>query len=315
MPDAKTDVKPTPRVAIVGAGALGTALALRLVQRGYSVAAVISRTEASARRLADRVGASVAAATPDALPPDVHLTFCCVPDDRLSSVAERLAEARTDWSGCTVAHTSGALTTDVLAPLVARGALTIGFHPMQTFPPGTPPEAFADVYVGLEGDAEAVSEGARIAADLGARSVVIPSEKKALYHLAGVLASNALVTLLAMARDALVAADVRPEAGLDLVQPLVESTWRNAQRHGPEAALTGPVARGDEATIARHAEALTADLPHLLPAYAALTRETVRLALRAGKLDGEAAQRLLDVLERPGETKKTKHEDRSAKPL
>ena len=175
------DVGARPHVAMVGAGALGTALALRLAQQGYAVGAVISRTETSARRLAERVGAPVAAATPDVLPPAVSLVFCCVPDDRLAAVAAALADVRPDWSGSTVAHTSGALAADVLAPLAMRGARTLGFHPMQTFPPGAPPEAFADVYVGLDGTADAVTEGARIAADLGARSVVIPSEKKALY--------------------------------------------------------------------------------------------------------------------------------------
>ena len=291
------DVGARPRVATVGAGALGTALALRLAQQGYAVDAVISRTQAGARRLAERVGAPVAAATPDVLPPAVSLVFCCVPDDGLAAVAAALADVRPDWSGSTVAHTSGALAADVLAPLAVRGALTLGFHPMQTFPPGTPPEAFADVYVGLDGAADAVTEGARIAADLGTRSVVIPSEKKALYHLAGALASNAFVTLLAMAGDVLAAADVDRETGLALVRPLVESTWRNVQRHGPEEALTGPIARGDRDTVARHTEALARDLPHLLPVYTALARETVQLAVRAGRLAPEAAQRLLGVLE------------------
>lgn len=288
---------PAPcRVAIVGAGALGTALALRLLQNGYTIDAVISRTEAGARRLAGRAGAPVASAHLADVPRTARVVFCCVPDDRVTAVAAALAEARRDWSGCTVAHMSGALTTQALAPLAARGARALSFHPVQTFPPGTSPEAFSGIYIGLEGDADAIALGARLAADLGARHVVIPPEKKALYHLAASCASNFLVTLMALTGDLLVEAGIERQTGMALVRPLVERTWQNIQQHAPEHALTGPIARGDRDTMARHAEALAAHVPHLLSTYVALATETVHLAVRAGRLTPDVAERLLGTL-------------------
>ncbi len=287
-----------PRVALIGAGALGTALARRLAACGYPIDAVLSRTEASARRLAVSVGAPVAAATLTALPDAATLVLCCVPDEALAGLAERLYLLSRDWSGTTVAHTSGALTTEVLEPLPLLGASTLSFHPVQTFTKDTPPEAFEGIYVGLEGEARAVAFGRRLASDLGARAVVVPPDAKPLYHLAASLASNAFVTLMALAGETLRAAGLDAAEAAALTRPLVEGAWRNLSTHTPEEALTGPIARGDAGTVARHLEALEDRLPHLLPVYAALATETVRLAVHGGRLSGEEAERLLALLQK-----------------
>ena len=293
------------RFALIGAGALGTALTLRLVACGYAAAAIFSRTESSALRLAKRVRAPVASANLVDLPPDVRLVFCTVPDDLLAGLANTLAEKRSDWSDCLVVQTSGALTARVLAPLAARGAHTLSFHPMQTFPLGTPPEVFEGIYVGLEGEPEAVPQGASLAADLGATSIVIPSEKKRLYHLAATCASNFFVTLMAVVSEILASLDVDQEASMMLVRPLVEQTWRNIQEQLPSEALTGPISRGDRDTMTGHTEALSAHLPHLLSIYTALATETVHLAVRAGRLSPADAQGLLSALKKPLEPPQT----------
>ncbi|WP_456427348.1 Rossmann-like and DUF2520 domain-containing protein [Rhodocaloribacter sp.] len=286
-----------PRVALIGAGALGTALARRLAARGYPIDAVLSRTGASARRLAARVGAPVAAASLTALPDEVTLVLCCVPDEALAGLAERLYLLSRDWSGTTVAHTSGALTSEALEPLALLGATTLGFHPVQTFTGDTPPEAFEGIYVGLEGDARAVAFGRRLAADLGAQAVVVPAGAKALYHLAASLASNFFVTLMALTGETLAAAGFEGDVRAALMRPLVEGAWRNLAAHTPEEALTGPIARGDHGTVARHLAALDDALPHLLPVYAALATETVRVAVRGGKLASDDAERILALLQ------------------
>ena len=170
---------------------------------------------------------------------------------------------------------------------------------MQTFPPGAPPEAFEGIYVGLEGGAEAVAQGTSIATDLGATAIVIPSEKKVLYHLAATCASNFFVTLMAVVGEILGSLDVDSEASIALVGPLVERTWHNIQEKLPEGALTGPIARGDRDTVAGHAEALSDHLPHLLSIYTALATETVHLAVRAGRFSPAKAQDLLSVLKKP----------------
>ncbi|GIV60811.1 DUF2520 domain-containing protein [Rhodocaloribacter litoris] len=284
----------SPRFALIGAGGLGTALGLRLAACGYTVRAVVSRSGVSARRLAARVGA---VATPlDDLPGDVEVVLCCVPDDALAPLVEALSRLPRDWAGTVVAHTSGTRSSEALAPLARRGALTLRFHPLQSFPPGSPPERFDGIYVGLEGRPAARAFGERLATGLGARPVTIPAGAGPRYHLAATLASNFLVTLMALAAEVLAGAGFDRPTARAMLQPLVEGTWRNLADRLPEEALTGPVARGDRETVRRHLQALHQDLPHLLPVYAALTGETVRVAVRSGRLNPEDARSLLDLL-------------------
>lgn len=286
-------------VAIVGAGAVGTALARRLVDVGIPVQAVLSRTPADAQTLADRVGAPVASDEPRALPAAVRLVLLCVPDNALASVADTLASVSHPWERTFVAHVSGAATAEVLAPLAQAGALTFSFHPLQTFPPDTPPEAFEGIAVGVEGTPDAVAAGTALARTLGARPVVLSARGKALYHCAAALASNGLVALMAVVDELLAAADIEggEASATALMAPLVEQTWSNVRASPPEAALTGPVARGDDETVRDHLDALRDGAPHLLPIYAALSTEMTRAAVRGGQLDGEIAERMLQMLQ------------------
>lgn len=285
-----------PGVALIGAGALAEALARRLAACGYGVEAVLSRTAARAQALAALVKAPVASASLGDLPDRVRLVFCCVPDDAIGAVARALSAARPDWSGTTVAHTSGALTAAALYPLGEQGASLLSFHPLQTFTPASPPGVFEDIYVVLEGEAGAVALGARVADDLGARSMTLAPEAKMRYHLAASMASNFFVTLMALVGEVLADAGIDRRQGAALMQPLVEGTWRNLARRLPEDALTGPIARGDHRTVAAHLDALAAHLPHLIPVYAALGVEAVRVAVRSGRLAPDDAEQVLDAL-------------------
>lgn len=282
-------------VAIIGAGALGSALAQRAQQGGLEVAAVLSRRQAAAERLAARVGAAVAATELSALPEAVEVVWCCVPDEALAGVAHDLSLVAHPWADTLVAHTSGVLPADHLAPLAARGAAVLSFHPMQAFAPGAGAEAFDGVVVGLEGAPEAVAQGEGVAAALDLRAVRIPQGAKASYHLAGVMASNFVVTLVGLATEVLQQAGIVPGDQADLLRGLVAGTAENLQAGRPEDVLTGPIVRGDVATVQRHLDALAA-MPHLMPIYAVLGVETVRLAVRGRRLGPDAAQDLLDLL-------------------
>jgi predicted short-subunit dehydrogenase-like oxidoreductase (DUF2520 family) len=295
---AAIDASPSeaPPMGILGAGALGTALARRLAGCGYRVEAVVSRRAESAEALAERVGAPVASDAPAALPEAVGLLFVCVPDDAIEPVAERLAGLGRDWTKTVVAHTSGARTADALAPLARAGAAPLSFHPMQTFPPDAPPEAFDGIVVTLQGSEAAVEAGDGIARALGARPVRLSGAGKAVAHCAAALASNGLVALVAAARRLLEAADVGDPEATALLRPLVEQTWDNLQKEPPGAALTGPAVRGDRGTVEAHLEALAEAAPELAPLYTALSGEMVRLGRTSGRLDAEAAEAVLDAL-------------------
>ena len=286
-----------PGVAVVGAGAVGRALGLRLAEHGYPIRSVVSRTRASAEALARIVGAPVAS---DRLGDvgEAPLVLICASDDAVADIAETLTGARRRWTNTVVAHTSGALPAAVLDPLADEGARVLSFHPLQTIPRDAPVALLDDVYVGLEGDPRAVAAGIELAVRLGMRYLVLSPEAKARYHLAATMTSNFAVTLLGMVQEVLSSLDIGRDEAMALLAPLLQGTLGTLQASSPEDALTGPVVRGDLATLRRHGLALREHLPHLVPAYAALSVETVRLAVRSGRLDAERAERVLDLMER-----------------
>ena len=286
-----------PAVALVGAGAMARVLGLRLVQAGYPVCAVVSRTEARAGALADVLGAPVASDRLGDLPA-APLVVLAVPDDQIADVAGSLGKGGRSWAGAAVLHTSGAVPASVLEPLRVQGARTLSFHPVQSLPTGADASRLDGVTVGVEGEPPGVATGVELAAELGLRSLVVPAQAKPRYHLAATMASNLMVTLVAMAQEVLASIDVDRAQAVALLEPLVRGTLGTLAETSPEAALTGPVARGDLGTLQAHGRALREGLPHLVPAYAALSVEAVRLAVRAGTLPPDRAEGVLALMER-----------------
>lgn len=213
------------RVAIVGPGRLGRSLDLLLGRTGVDVF------------LAGR-GDPI---------PRADVVLLTVPDARIAEVAASLAP------GPVVLHTSGASTVDVLRPHRPAGS----FHPLMTFP--GPEVALPDlvgVPVALAGDPEAVNAGRALADRLGMRPLLVPGDRR-LYHAAAVMAGNFATVLLAEAARVLAHAGVDPDEARQALVPLAVQSLRNAAAN-PAAALTGPAARGDHATIAAHRDALAA---------------------------------------------------------
>ena len=295
---ASTFREARPGVAIVGAGAVARALALRLADRGYPILAVVSRTLGPAEALARAVGAPVASAHLADLPAAAALVLLCVPDGEIADLAETLTGVRRPWGRTVVAHTSGASPAAVLAPLAAEGATVLAFHPLQALTRRADAHALDGAFVGLEGDPPAVAAGVELAVGLGLRYAVVAAEAKARYHLAAAVASNFTVTLLGVVQEVLASVGVDRADAMAMMLPLVEGTLRNVAAVGPEDALTGPVARGDVGTLQRHGLALREHLPHLVPAYAAMSVETVRVAVRSGSLAPERAGAVLDLMQR-----------------
>jgi len=287
-----------PGVAIIGAGAMGRALALRLADRGYPVLGVVSRTRAKAEALGQAVGAPVASDRLLDLPPNARLVLVCVGDSAITDVAESLTGVRHAWRETVVAHCSGALPASALEPLAHEGAAALSFHPLQAVPPDADARTLDGAYVGLEGDPKAVAAGIELAVGLGLRYLVLTPEAKPRYHLAATLASNFLVTLLGMVQEVLVSLDIDRADGFALIEPLLRGTLDNLAHMPPEEALTGPVVRGDLETLRAHGLALRQHLPQLVPAYAALTVETVRLAVRSGRLDPKRAEDVLALMQK-----------------
>ncbi len=285
------------RVGFVGAGRLGTALARALAAAGWPVVALASRTPASATRLARQLPGAHAVATAQEVAARADLVFLTVPDAAIAAVAEAVA-----WRpGQAVVHTSGA---DALAPLAAarrQGALVGCLHPLQTFaaPAADPLAPFAGVTCALDGDAALLPRLEALVAALGARPLRVPPEARALYHASAALAANALVTLLHLAASLWKTFGIDERTATAALLPLARAAVENVATQGAGAALTGPIARGDAGTVARHRAALAATRPDLLPAYDALASATVALARAHGHLSAEAATALQRLLEGP----------------
>ncbi|HEY7066912.1 MAG TPA: DUF2520 domain-containing protein [Chloroflexota bacterium] len=283
------------RIGIVGAGRAGGALGRALAAAGWPVVAVASRTPASATRLAGALPGARAVASAQAVANAADLVFLTVPDAAIAEVAAAVAW-REDQA---VVHTSGVDSLGPLARARAAGALVGSLHPLQTFgpePAAAPLAPFAGITCALEGDAALLPRLEALVAALGARPLRLPPEAKPLYHAAAVVASNYLVTLLHLAAALWESFGADERAATAALLPLVQGAVDNVAAMGPGRALTGPIARGDVATIEKHLAAIARAQPALLAPYRALAAATLDLARGEGSLTAEGAEALTRAL-------------------
>lgn len=294
------------KVGIIGAGRVGAVLGAALARAAHRVVAASSGSAASRARIRRMLpGAQVRDIA--RVPTGVDLLLICVPDDALAGTVANLAEAGAIRAGQVVAHTSGAHGIEVLAPATDRGAHPLALHPAMTFTGHATDldRLAAGVSFGVTAPEALRPFATRLVADLGGAPEWIAEPARPLYHAALVHGANHLVTLVNEATDRLRDAGVlHPER---VLAPLLRAALENALRHG-DAALTGPVSRGDAGTIARHVESLRRTAPDAVPAYVALARRTADRAIASGRLRPVDAESLLGVLAgdaveaRPGAT-------------
>jgi predicted short-subunit dehydrogenase-like oxidoreductase (DUF2520 family) len=250
-------------------------LALTLAAADYPVKFLAVRqphaASKHARDLAKRVKARVVVLGKESL--DSDMVWLTVPDDEIAPVARLLAKSQ-DWKNKIVFHSSGALTSEELAPLRKLGARTASVHPMMTFVRGAAPE-MAGVSFALEGDASAVRVAREIVEDLGANGFVIDKRKKVLYHAFGSFASPLVVALLDSMEQVALAAGIRRGDIKPIMVPLLWQTLRNYFKKDAASAFSGPLVRGDVATIKRHLAELK-QLPEARQVYVALATASLQ---------------------------------------
>jgi predicted short-subunit dehydrogenase-like oxidoreductase (DUF2520 family) len=278
---------------VVGAGRVGTALAAALRRSGHRIVAVSAVSAASLDRVA-----AILPGTPVRPPQDVvagaDLVLLTVPDDVLPALVSGLAATGTELAGRLLMHASGRHGLAVLEPATRRGALPLALHPVMTFT-GRPDDVdrLAGVSFGVTTPEPLRPVAEVLVMEMGGEPVFIAEQDRDLYHAALAGAANHLVTQVVQAADLLTLAGVAQPSRM--LGPLLGAALDNALRLG-DAALTGPVARGDAETVASHLAALRAAAPEALPAYLALARLTAGRAMASGMLAAPDAQRLLDVL-------------------
>jgi len=280
-------------VGVVGAGRVGTALAVALSRAGHRVSGASAVSQVSRRRIERFLPG-----TPVMQPADViaaaDLVLLTVPDDVLGGLVAGLAATGAPLAGRLLAHVSGRHGLAVLEPAVRLGALPLALHPVMTFTGRADDvDRLAGISFGVTAPAALRPAAEVLVMEMGGEPVFIAEADRGLYHAALAGAANHLVTQVVQATDLLARAGVAQPGRM--LGPLLSAALDNALRLG-DAALTGPVARGDAETVATHIEALRTAAPEALSAYLALARLTATRALAAGMLTAPDAQRLLDVL-------------------
>lgn len=286
---------PGLRVGVVGAGRVGAVLAAALRAAGHEVVAVAGESDASRRRIHDLLpGVDHAKPTDVARASDVLLLT--VPDDMLDNVVSVLAASGALRAGQYVVHTSGRHGLAVLEPARRVGARVIALHPAMTFT-GTAVDLdrLAGCVFGLTAAAEERPLAETLVAALGGRATWVPEEMRTLYHAGLAHGANHLVTLVSEALEMLAATGADDPAGT--LRPLLTAALDNALDHG-DAALTGPIVRGDLGTVRAHLDDLAANAPHTLPSYVAMARATLIRAVTDGRLVPLRAQRIREALDR-----------------
>jgi predicted short-subunit dehydrogenase-like oxidoreductase (DUF2520 family) len=269
-----------PTLNLVGAGRVGRVLGRLFAARGvFAVQDVLTRAQASARDAAGFIGAGRVVAPGEPLR-RAGVWMLAVSDDQIAPAAAMLAQSAM-VKDAVVFHCSGAKASSELAVLKDLGAHVASVHPVRSFAdPELVARDFDGTFCGVEGDAAALALLLPAFGAIGARPVAIDAAAKTVYHAASVFASNYLVTVLDAALRAWRAAGVPDEVARALARPLATETLANVLRLGPEAALTGPIARGDAATVARQQAAVGAWDAPTGALYAALASATWDLAAR-----------------------------------
>lgn len=277
------------RVALIGAGRVGSAIAHLLRASGSDIVSVTSRS--SAEGAAVHLGSR--AFSLEHLPP-ADLYLIATPDQAIEPVAQVLAQRV--LAPAVVVHVSGVSGTAPLAGVAAAGAHVAALHPVQACP---------DVETAirrLPGSAWGVTAAEDVAAwadelireRLGGVPIRVPEEVRARWHAAAVMTSNGIAALLAFAEELVISAGI--DDPMTALAPLAAGTVTNAHEGGGGAAtLTGPVVRGEVATVERHLAGLAAD-PHLADAYRVVGRMILRAAQLGGRIDATAAARIEDAL-------------------
>ena len=281
------------KVGFIGAGLVGGSLAAALLEAGYPVVAVASRTSASAMDFAGRVPGCVANEEPQDVVAASDVVFVTTTDDAIEHVT-----AAQKWrAGQGVVHCAGAASLDILDSAVRQGALVGAMHPLQAFSsvengvksiPGTT--------FGIEAEGEMKEYLREMAAAIGGNPVFIASEDKALYHLTGVMLGGLLTTLGATAAQLWDRLGIGRAEGVRALVPMMRSVSYNLETSGLPSAVAGPYMRGDVGTITKHLEALQSRAPEVLPLYCQLALAGLPFCLEKG-LAPEKADEIRELVD------------------
>lgn len=286
------------KAAIIGYGKLGSHLYHALKKTGKYFIPLVVKSSAS------RPGKKALK--------DCSLIFITVNDSNIASTARTISRLPIDFGDKFVFHTSGALSAEILSPLIRKGASAASFHPVQTFEKiaSKPHTKFEKIYIAVEGQNKAVKKAFEVAKHIGSNPFVISPGDKVLHHINCVIASNYLVSYIHMLGD--ISERISGSYGgrkiringfkrgnfFSIYEPLIVQTLENIRTKGIKASLTGPIQRKDIHTIKVHLEKLRKELPEILNFYSYMGIETVRLAVKNKYFSSKEGEKLIGLFKR-----------------
>jgi predicted short-subunit dehydrogenase-like oxidoreductase (DUF2520 family) len=287
------------KIAIIGAGIVGTALASLLQRKGYEIVGIASRGEGSWQQASSMLGGEVRTTTaPEEVTPEAELVFITTPDSAIQGVCDEIARRDGFHPGQIVVHTSGALPSTILTSAKEKGALIASVHPLQSFADVTEAvKIIPSSIFNIEGDQEAMSLLMELVQAIGGKPLAIETPQKPLYHAGAVVACNFLVTLVYFSYSLFETIGIPPEDAAQALLPLIKGTVNNIEHLGPVKALTGPIARGDVDVIRGHLEALKAVDARFTDIYRTISRLTVEVGVKKGTLSPEKGEEILRLVE------------------
>jgi predicted short-subunit dehydrogenase-like oxidoreductase (DUF2520 family) len=283
------------KLTIVGAGRVGRTLGALWKRAGiFAIQDVLTKSAETARSAISFIGEGAPRVRiAEARAADVWMLT--IPDDQIAECAAVMSKSDVLREGDIVFHCSGALSSVELAPAARCGAHVASVHPLKSFAePAVAASNFSGTWCAAEGDAGALAVLEPAFSQVGARVIRIEAAAKLLYHAGSVIASNYLVALMEAALQCYEQAGMSRSQALALMTPLVRETLDNVLRRGTVDALTGPIARGDDALVARQLSALQQSDPGLAMLY----RRLGAVALRLAREKGEASRETLDMIEK-----------------
>jgi predicted short-subunit dehydrogenase-like oxidoreductase (DUF2520 family) len=281
-------------IAIVGAGAMGSAIAMGAHRAGRNVTALASRHHDRARGLAKELGAVLVTEAADIIE-HADVILLCVPDDAIAAVAGTLKEV-TDKL---IVHTAGAKGLTVLDVAAARGACTGSLHPVMVVAAGgRGHEALQGATAAIDGNDPACVWLTAFARDLQMEPVTIPAEHRALYHLSAAMVGGLMTGLLASAVDLWGVLGLDRSTAATAMGRMVQEAGRNLERLGVPEAVMGPAIRGDVGTIEQHLQVLAIEAPQLVPLYRVLVERCLPYGQERGVLSDEHVQAITELLHR-----------------
>lgn len=282
------------QIGVIGVGRVGAVLAAALERAGHHITAVSGDSAASQRR-AQELLPGVAVRKPTAVARSCELLLVTVPDDMIANVALTLTDAGALRPGQIVVHTSGRHGLGVLAPIARAGAVPMALHPAMTFT-GTKLdlERLPGCVFGVTADPQSFPVAQQLVAQMGGTFMELPEAKRSLYHAGLAHGANHLVTLVTQAMEVLASAGANDPAAT--LRPLLQAALDNALASG-DAALTGPIVRGDVNTVAAHLDELKQHRPATIGSYVALAQATANRAALDGRLPTLRARDIFEQLE------------------